>query len=191
MSKTQVQQAVAVLLLLAFAAIWHLTQKPSKTPPTTPSAGAKPSAAAAHPKDSASMEEDDSSTPTPKTPSAPLQEELPVRDFFELPPSMKEVIHQRELAEQQEQERKKNPQGPAIAPQSPPSLQLQGLVWGGKPKALINRKLLFVGDAIEGAKVLSITKEIVTMSYNGQEFQLKLPNRGNDGMQPRERGELL
>ena len=64
------------------------------------------------------------------------------------------------------------------APTAPPpefsSLELQGIFWGaGKPQVIINRKILSVGDTIDGAEVTAITKEVVTLTHGGQELELK------------------
>ncbi len=41
----------------------------------------------------------------------------------------------------------------------PPSLSVQGLIWGGNlSQAIVNNKVVKVGDAIGGARVISIDK---------------------------------
>jgi hypothetical protein len=53
-------------------------------------------------------------------------------------------------------------------------LVVQGLIWGGRfPQAIINNKVVKIGDIIEGAQVLSIDKDGVTVS--SQEMQYRLP----------------
>ncbi len=54
-----------------------------------------------------------------------------------------------------------------------PSLTVQGIVWGGNfPQAIINNKVVKVGEAIEGANVKAIDKEGVTFIFEGIERKL-------------------
>ena len=61
---------------------------------------------------------------------------------------------------------------------SVPLLKLQGIIWGEKPQAIINRKILSVGDRIEEAEVTSVSPDGVTLSFNGQEVNLTLKESG-------------
>lgn len=55
----------------------------------------------------------------------------------------------------------------------PPSLTVQGLIWGGSiPQAIVNNKVVKVGDVIEEARIADITKEGVKVSYKGRNFNL-------------------
>ncbi|MDD3275072.1 MAG: hypothetical protein PHQ84_04355 [Candidatus Omnitrophica bacterium] len=57
-------------------------------------------------------------------------------------------------------------------------LQLQGVVWGVKnPQAIINGKVVSVGDLIEGAEIVSIDKKGVTLSINGGIMDLSSPGQ--------------
>ena len=48
-------------------------------------------------------------------------------------------------------------------------LKVQGIIWGGRfPQAIINNKVLSVGDSIEGAEILSIDKKGITLSSAGK-----------------------
>jgi hypothetical protein len=48
------------------------------------------------------------------------------------------------------------------------NLKVQGIIWGGRiPQAIINDKVLTVGDTIEGAEILSIDKKGITLSSSG------------------------
>ena len=59
---------------------------------------------------------------------------------------------------------------------NPPALTVQGLVWGGKtPQAIINDKVVKKGDNIEGAEIIDIGKDGVSVRYNGQIFKLSSP----------------
>lgn len=65
-------------------------------------------------------------------------------------------------------------------PEKPlPSLdkfQVQGVVWGGKfPQAIINNKILGVGDSIEGVEIVSIEKKGITLNFAGRMATLATP----------------
>jgi hypothetical protein len=58
----------------------------------------------------------------------------------------------------------------------PDKLKVQGIIWGVKtPQAIINDKVLTVGDLVEGAEILNIDKKGVTLSFNGAIFDLTVP----------------
>jgi hypothetical protein len=57
-------------------------------------------------------------------------------------------------------------------------LQVQGVIWGVKaPQAIINNKVLKIGDLIEGAEILSIEKKGITLSFNGEISDLSAPGQ--------------
>ncbi|MFA5096195.1 MAG: hypothetical protein WC478_02525 [Candidatus Omnitrophota bacterium] len=57
-----------------------------------------------------------------------------------------------------------------------PSLAVQGLVWGGAfPQAIINNKVVRVGETIEGAQVTLIDKNGVTVLFADREYKLSPP----------------
>lgn len=57
-------------------------------------------------------------------------------------------------------------------------LSVQGIIWGVKaPQAIINNKVLTVGDLIEGAEILSIEKKGITLSFSGAKFDLTVPGQ--------------
>ncbi len=57
-----------------------------------------------------------------------------------------------------------------------PPLVVTGLVWGGhNPQAIINGQVVMKGDFIEGAQVIEIEKEGVTVNYRNQTFKLSSP----------------
>lgn len=61
-----------------------------------------------------------------------------------------------------------------------PKLIIQGIVWGGaSPQAIINNQIVKAGDTIEGARIESIAKEGLTVSFQGREFKLPSPASGN------------
>jgi len=48
------------------------------------------------------------------------------------------------------------------------NLKVQGIIWGGNfPQAIINNRVVTVGDTIEGAEILSIDKNGITLSSDG------------------------
>jgi len=62
---------------------------------------------------------------------------------------------------------------------TPPSLTVQGIIWGGRfPQAIINNKVVKVGDTIEGARVISIDKEGITLLFEGMQYNLPSPAAG-------------
>lgn len=57
---------------------------------------------------------------------------------------------------------------------APPSFNIQGLIWNTSlPQAIVDNQVVKVGDMINGAEVLDITKEGVTVKYQNNEFILK------------------
>jgi len=48
------------------------------------------------------------------------------------------------------------------------NLKVQGIIWGGRfPQAIINERVLTVGDTIDGVEILSIGKDGITLSSGG------------------------
>lgn len=60
-------------------------------------------------------------------------------------------------------------------PARPSVLRLQSIIYGSRPSAMIGGKFLFVGDSIQGHKVIAIDKETVTLVGEGQTNVLSLP----------------
>ena len=59
---------------------------------------------------------------------------------------------------------------------TPPRLSVQGLVWGGRtPQAIIDNRVVKVGDVIEEAEIIEISKDGVTMVYKKRIFKLSSP----------------
>lgn len=70
-------------------------------------------------------------------------------------------------------------QSSEAAQKTPPSLTVQGIIWGGKfPQAIINNKVVRVGDTIEGVSVVSIDKEGITIFFGGAQYNLLAPVAG-------------
>lgn len=65
-------------------------------------------------------------------------------------------------------------------PEKPmPSLEkfkVQGVIWGGKfPQAIINNKILGVGDLLDGAEIVNIEKKGISLSFAGRIAILATP----------------
>lgn len=57
-------------------------------------------------------------------------------------------------------------------------IDLEGIIWDeNKPVAIINDKVVNVGDEISGAKVIKITQNEVTFYINGQYVHIKLQSK--------------
>ncbi len=55
-------------------------------------------------------------------------------------------------------------------------LKLQGVIWGGSfPQAIVNNRVVKIGDAIEGALVVDINKYGVVLFLNGKQYTLTSP----------------
>ncbi len=71
------------------------------------------------------------------------------------------------------------PQESAAQERAVPSLgnfKVQGVIWGGKfPQAIINNKLLKVGDSIDGFEIVDIEKEGISLSFAGTIVNLSAP----------------
>jgi hypothetical protein len=60
-----------------------------------------------------------------------------------------------------------------------PELSVQGVIWGGNfPQAIVNNKVLKEGDTIEGVKIKTITKECITVLFEGSETKISSPAAG-------------
>jgi len=60
--------------------------------------------------------------------------------------------------------------------QTLPDLKIQGVVWGGSlPQAIINNKVVKVGDTIEKAKVIDINKDGITVLFSGRKYNIYSP----------------
>ncbi len=178
MNKTKIQQIVVIVLLLVFVIVWSMTRKPSSVQQMSTGGTSAPAEA---PKGT----EPSSETSPASTQATELKEITITRDFFQPPPLLREAFRQKNLAKEEAKRiREAKPtslegfhkEGTAALP----SLQLQGIFFGEKPQAIINRQIVSVGDTIEQAEVVSVTPEGVTLSYNGQEMHLTLSDSGRN-----------
>lgn len=61
--------------------------------------------------------------------------------------------------------------------QPPPSLVVQGLIWGSDlPQAIINSNVVKIGDTVEGAQIINIDKNGVTILFDGQKHNISSPS---------------
>ncbi len=122
-------------------------------------------------------------TPVQRAPTSPAAaseaESIVSRDPFQLPPMLQEALRQRALAKAAALAKRAENVSQATLRQ-PIALKLQGILWeAAQPRAIVNRKIVAVGDTIQDAQVTAIDKEGVTVSFNGQEYRLKLPTKNS------------
>lgn len=61
---------------------------------------------------------------------------------------------------------------------APPEIALEGIVAGGpRPQAVIQGKIVRVGDTISGARIAKITKEGIEVMFEGETFMIPAPSR--------------
>lgn len=73
-----------------------------------------------------------------------------------------------------EVEKKDDLEMPPVEDISLGHLKVQGMVWDTEmPQAIINDKVVKVGEVIEGAKILEITKECIYVLYDGKQYMVK------------------
>lgn len=57
-----------------------------------------------------------------------------------------------------------------------PTLKIQGIVWGSSmPQAIINNKVLKIGDKIEDASIVEINREGIVILFEKQKYSLSSP----------------
>ncbi len=77
--------------------------------------------------------------------------------------------------------------GAVVTEVTAPSLKIKGVFWGGDfPQAIINDKVVKVGDTIEGAQILSIDKNSVSVFFVNRQFILSSPASENLANSPNE-----
>ena len=76
------------------------------------------------------------------------------------------------------------PKAPEVVP---PALIIQGIIWGGSsPQAILNQKIVKIGDTLEGARIIDIKKEGVTIDFQDQLFSLPAPALNKNLNTPKE-----
>ncbi|MCX5711533.1 MAG: hypothetical protein NTY47_00455 [Candidatus Omnitrophica bacterium] len=64
----------------------------------------------------------------------------------------------------------------ATQQQPRPDLRVSGIIWGGVfPQAIINDKVVKVGDVVDGVTILEINKDYINVSYSGVKSKLNSP----------------
>ena len=64
----------------------------------------------------------------------------------------------------------------AVATDGFPELKLQSIIYRlNKPAAVVNGEMVYVGDTIKGARVLSIDRQTVVVEWKGSTNMLQLP----------------
>jgi len=57
---------------------------------------------------------------------------------------------------------------------------VQGVIWGGSlSQAIINNKVVTIGDDIEGAKIIYIDRQGITVIFEGKQYRLLSPGVGD------------
>ena len=63
-----------------------------------------------------------------------------------------------------------------------PPLNVLGMIWGGNfPQAIINNRIVKLGDTVEGVRIKEINKDGITVIYNEQVYKLDSPANINYG----------
>ncbi|MBI4309346.1 MAG: hypothetical protein HY591_03340 [Candidatus Omnitrophica bacterium] len=64
----------------------------------------------------------------------------------------------------------------AVPPKKkPPSLQLDGIVWGSEhPQAIVDNAVVGVGDEISGVKIYAIKKDEIVVLFEGDKFHVRM-----------------
>lgn len=79
------------------------------------------------------------------------------------------------LSEQEEASQVPPPPEEQEVPALPP-LTIQGIIWGGRfPLGIINNKVVKIGDTIEGAQIIDISKDGVIVSFADRQYNLSSP----------------
>ena len=59
---------------------------------------------------------------------------------------------------------------------APPPLTIQGIVWGGNfPQAIIDNKVVKVGDTVQDAQIVEISRNKVIILFKDRKFNLSSP----------------
>lgn len=67
-------------------------------------------------------------------------------------------------------------------PKPLPTLTVQGIVWGGNfPQAIINNRVVRIGDTVDGAQVVDISKDNIIVEFEGRKYNLSSPIQSQGG----------
>ena len=70
-----------------------------------------------------------------------------------------------------------------VKPKEPgrPKLKINAIAWRMvEPKAIVNMRVVFVGDVIEGATVVAIRRTSVIFEFEGETFEVRFGSAGSD-----------
>ena len=169
------RKQILILVLLALFLFLIILAMMRQPPPPKPKPAAAPAA-------SSQVEEAPKPEPPKAGPVVPKEQASlsPSRNPFRLPEGLAKILReeyrrqQEEIRRRQQQNLQPSAPAPSVSPEE--LFKVQGVFWGAaRPQAIINRKVLSVGDEIKGAKILSISKEGVTLLFEGKEVSLKPP----------------
>ena len=169
MTKPQAQQGAALALLILFGVIlWRTHPLPFLRAPGA--AGSPAPAAPPIPQEPALAKE-----PVSPAPAVTEAQPTPARSPFDLPAALKQILQEKEALRAQQRPSSGQNQPPPVRI-DPPNLHLEGLFWGiPRPQAIINRRIVSVGDEIDGTRITAITPEGVALNFQGQEWTLPRP----------------
>ncbi len=59
------------------------------------------------------------------------------------------------------------------------SMQIQGIIWGGRfPQAIVNNKVVKVGDSVGETRIIEIKKDGITVLINNRNYTIPAPASG-------------
>jgi len=64
------------------------------------------------------------------------------------------------------------------------SLTVEGIIWGSSmPQAIVNNRVIKIGDELEGARVTGINKDGITLLMQDREYKLGPPSASGSALQ--------
>jgi hypothetical protein len=73
---------------------------------------------------------------------------------------------------------------PAVSPFSAAGLKINGIVWNTDlPQAIVNDRVVRIGEDLQGAKIVAIKKEGIEVVHNGTKHILRITDDGKDEAQ--------
>jgi len=79
----------------------------------------------------------------------------------------------------------KIPEGPQVQEKPLPPLEVQGIIWGGDfPQAIINNKVVKIGDTVEGVTISAIDKDGVEVIFEQTKHRLSSPANVKSAQEP-------
>lgn len=71
-----------------------------------------------------------------------------------------------------------------VAPITPPPLQITGVIWNTlRPQAIVNGKIVDVGDRLGDLTILSIDRDFLEISYQGKNFEIGTQSQNNQPLE--------